>query len=231
MDPGTATALIFDLRRGSPFSFKCQVCSSCCYGKVIRVSPYEALRLARNLRLTTTEFYAKYTEDGGTVLRIKPDASCIFLTSKGCSVHPDRPLVCRLFPLGQIVDKEGKERFGSMPPHPDCLGVYGTDGKVEAYLESQGAEAYFHFDKMYAAVYKQMVAKLDRIGKKSKKKEVRSKKNNMSLGSSDFLRSAWLDIDAAVTAYCGRRSLKKPVDLESLVKLHLAAIEDWLAIL
>ncbi len=120
-----------------------------------------------------------------------------------------------------------------MPPHPDCLGVYGTDRRVEGYLESQGAEAYFHFEKMYAAVYKQMVAKLDRIGKKSKKKKVRKKKknNSLSVGSSDYLFSSWLDIDAAVTAYCGRRSLKKPADLESLVKLHIAAIKEWLAIL
>jgi len=230
-EPGLPSALIFDLGRDSPFSFKCQVCSTCCYGKFIRISPYEALRLARYFGLTTTEFYAQYTEEGGTVLRVKPDASCIFLTPKGCSVHPDRPLVCRLYPLGQIVDKEGKERFGSMPAHPDCLGVAGADGTVEAYLESQGAEAYFYFDKMYAAAYKQMAAKLDSIGRKSKTRKVRRKKKNNSRNraSSDCLGSPWLDIDAAVATYCAERSLRKPDDLESLVKVHLAAVEDWLA--
>jgi hypothetical protein len=229
-DPGRPNALVFDLARESPFSFKCQVCSACCYGKFIRISPFEALRIARYLGLTTTEFYTKYTEKGGTVLRVKPDASCIFLTSKGCGVHPARPLLCRLYPLGQIVDKEGKERFGSMPPHPDCLGVIGADGTVETYLESQEAETDFYFDKMYAAVYKQMVAKLDRIGRKSKTQKVRLKRKIISGSgdSPDCLNSPWLDIDAAVAAYCAERRLKKPADLESLVKVHLAAVEDWL---
>jgi Fe-S-cluster containining protein len=150
-DHGLPAALIFDLQRDSPFSFKCQICSSCCYNKIIRVSPYEALRLARNLGLTTPEFYEICTEGGSAVLRIKPDAGCIFLTAKGCSVHPDRPLVCRLYPLGQIVDKDGKEKFGSMPPHPDCLGLYGSEGTVENYLESQGVQPYFRFEKKQGA--------------------------------------------------------------------------------
>jgi Fe-S-cluster containining protein len=150
-DHGLSTALIFDLQRGSPFSFKCQVCSACCYNKTILVSPYEALRLAGNLGLTTTEFYEKYTEEGSAVLRIKADAGCIFLTARGCGVHPDRPLVCRLYPLGQIMDVEGKEKFGSIPPHPDCLGLYGSEGTVKTYLESQGVRPYFRFEQKQAA--------------------------------------------------------------------------------
>ncbi|HUU37740.1 MAG TPA: hypothetical protein VMW46_05995 [Candidatus Desulfaltia sp.] len=42
---GFPAALVFDLKKESPFSFKCQVCSACCYNKAIRVAPYEALRL------------------------------------------------------------------------------------------------------------------------------------------------------------------------------------------
>jgi len=118
-----------------------------------------------------------------------------------------------------------------MPPHPDCLGVYGTDGTVESYLKSQGTEDYFYFDKIYAALYKQMVAKLGRIGKKSKTKKTRQKRKNISgsVHGSGNLGSPWLDIDAAVAACCAERGLQKPADLESQVKLHFATIEDWLA--
>lgn len=159
---GFPSALVFDLKRRSPFSFKCQVCSACCYNKAIHVSPYEALRLARNLGVTITSFYKDYTEEGNLTLRNKPDGSCVFLNPKGCGVHPDRPLVCRLFPLGQIIDKSGQERFASMPLHPDCLGLLGTDGTVESYLDSQGTLLYFHYDKVYAALGSKMRKKPSR---------------------------------------------------------------------
>lgn len=173
-EAGLRSALIFDLGRESPFSFKCQVCGACCYGKFIRISPYDALRLARCFGLTTAEFCAKYTEQGGPVLRVKPDAGCIFLNSEGCSVHPDRPLVCRLYPLGQIVDREGKERFGSMPLHPDCLGVLGKDGTVESYLNSQEVKPYFRIEKdAPAACWRTRVKRRGQRGQKTKKQRVR----------------------------------------------------------
>ena len=229
-DNGLPAALIFDLQRGSPFSFKCQVCSACCYNKTIRVSPYEALRLAGSLGLTTTEFYEKYTEEGSVVLRIRADAGCIFLTARGCGVHPDRPLVCRLYPLGQIVDKEGKERFGSMPPHPDCLGLYGSEGTVETYLESQQVAPYFFCDKIYTALYKKMVADLGDREEKVKNQEGWGKKRDgQNAGFSEFLRSTWLDIGASVEAYCSDHRIKSPTVLDKRVAIHIKAIESWLA--
>jgi Fe-S-cluster containining protein len=67
-EAGHPTALVFNLRKDSPFSFKCQVCSACCQNKAIRIAPYEALRLARNLKITTTEVYRACTEEGGIIL-------------------------------------------------------------------------------------------------------------------------------------------------------------------
>src|SRR3954447_5435042 len=89
----------FDRGRQSPFSYVCHACSKCCYGKVIRVGPYEALRLSRQLGISTTEFLREHTEAGGTVLRTREDRSCVFLGEKGCTVHPNRPLACRIYPL------------------------------------------------------------------------------------------------------------------------------------
>lgn len=228
---GHPTALIFNLKRDSPFSFKCQVCSACCQNKAIRIAPYEALRLARNLKIATTEVYRAYTEEGGIILRNQPDGRCIFLDSRGCGVHPDRPLVCRLFPLGQIVDSQGVAKYASMPLHPDCLGLLGTDGTVESYLESQGALSYFRYDQVYSAVYEKIIGKLSATKPVAK---ALSQPSNLPEGdlcpaSPGSLLSPWLDIDASVASYCRRKRRVKPESLDETIALHIQALEEWIA--
>jgi Fe-S-cluster containining protein len=232
-DSSQPASLLFDLSRSSPFSFKCQVCSACCHNKAIRIAPYEALRLARNLGLTTTEFFQVYVEKEGLVLRLKPDGSCVFLKPEGCGVHHDRPLVCRLFPLGQIIDKDGRERFAVMPLHPDCLGLLGSESTVEAYLESQEVDSYFYYDKCYSALHKKMLETLRRALEKEKigPGETEGGIPASEPGDSPFLLSSWLDIDATVKDYAKKKGLAKPESFEALVKLHIEAIEEWLTCL
>ena len=113
---------------------------------------HEILRLARNLGITTDAFLRTCCEDNSTILRNSPDGRCIFLTSHGCGVHPDRPLVCRLYPLGILWDAGGRERFSNMPPHPDCLGYWGDEGTVADYLASQDVEPYLDYEKKNMAI-------------------------------------------------------------------------------
>jgi Fe-S-cluster containining protein len=227
---GSFTALVFDLKKESPFSFKCQVCGACCSNKAIRVSPYEALRLARNLGLSTTQFYQECTEEGGIILRNKADGTCIFLASSGCGVHPDRPLVCRLFPLGQITDPEGRTKYASMPLHPDCLGHFDADGTVQSYVDSQELGPYFRFDAVYEAVYKKMLKKLEERG--SPAAEICSRAGPPPLDPAPSppygLVSPWLDIDKTVAAFCHENGRTVPGSLEDVVSIHLEAIERWL---
>lgn len=141
-ESGLSSPLVFDLEGHSPFSFKCQVCGACCHNKAIEVSPYEARRLAACRGVTLEEFYRLYAEEDAAIIRNRPDGSCVFLGAGGCVVYPDRPLVCRMFPLGLIADDRGRERYGSMPLHQDCLGIPGSEGTVASYLEDQGAKLY-----------------------------------------------------------------------------------------
>jgi Fe-S-cluster containining protein len=141
-DGGRAAPLIFDLELDSPFSFKCQACGACCYNKAIEIGPHETERLAANRGLPVDEFLRVYAEDDGATLRNRPDGGCIFLAAGRCAVHPDRPLVCRMFPLGLISDGRGRERYGCMPLHPDCLGIVDRDETVKGYLDGQGAATY-----------------------------------------------------------------------------------------
>ena len=50
------------------------------------------------------------------------DAQMLFLGERGCTVHADRPLVCRLYPLGRHIDEHGAESFYHLEPHPQTEG-------------------------------------------------------------------------------------------------------------
>jgi Fe-S-cluster containining protein len=177
--------------------------------------------------MTTTGFYHECTEPGGTTLRNKPDGSCLFLAASRCGVYSDRPLVCRLFPIGLIVGPEGKEKYGSMPLHPDCLGLLGKDGSVESYLDSQECRPFFHFDRLYKGVDQRISKALSGAEKRAQEKESGDRQLSAWAADEDFL--PWMDIDATVESYCRMKGLAMPKGLEDLAALQLEAIEDCLA--
>jgi Fe-S-cluster containining protein len=193
------------------------------------VGPYETLRLSRRLGLGTTEFLARHTEAGGTVLQTRPgDRGCVFLGERGCTVHPDRPLACRIYPLARWISPEGDESFGHLAPHPQTAGLYGTQGTVNDYLLSQGLPPYFAMGDRYGALYDRMVAIMERIDPgedADRRTERRADVDEMDAGT---LATGWFDIDATVGAYCHARGLAVPTEVDALVDLHLQAVGAWL---
>jgi Fe-S-cluster containining protein len=235
----------FDLTRKSFFSFHCSICSRCCRQKGISVDPYEVLRLSRNLNMSTTEFYRRFTELGGVSLRQKPDETCVFLTDEGCRVHGDRPRACRLYPLGRMVDWDGNEWFARMPLAKGCEGLVEQRGIVAEYLTSQHIEPYIAFGEMYKTLYLKMVSVLARVSGRSDDAPSVRKENPeedwvtgagagypySGEGSEPLTRglsSPWLDPDAVVENYCRRHNLSKRFAVEELVPLHIRAVEEWL---
>ncbi len=131
--------LRFDLDRSSPFFFKCQRCRACCNNKRIVPDDGEVARMAGRMGLSAEETRARFLDPDDGTIRLKPDGDCVFLDERGCGIHPVRPLVCRLFPLGLVRGEDGRERFSLMPLHPDCVGYLGEEGTVASYLQSEGA--------------------------------------------------------------------------------------------
>jgi uncharacterized protein len=191
------------------------------------VGPYEALRLARRLGLTTTEFFARHTEAGGTVLQTREDRSCVFLDERGCSVHPDRPLACRIYPLARWTDPDGNESFGHLEPHPQTAGVYGDKGTVADYLAAQGLAPYFAMGDRYGALYERMVALLERLepDESERRAERRAEVNEMEAGT---VATSFFDVDATVGEYCRARNLPVPTEIDELVDFHIRAVNAWL---
>jgi Fe-S-cluster containining protein len=218
----------FDMGRDSSFSYACHACKRCCRNKAIRVGPYEILRLARYLGLSTTEFIARHTEAGGTVLRAQENGDCSFLDERGCSVHPDRPLACRIYPLARWVSADGEESFGHMTPHPRTAGVYGKAGTVQDYLDNQDLAPFFEMSERYGKLYQGMVNVLEKLDpdELDRRSERRAAVDELPAG---IIASMWVDIDATI-ADSGPNSGNQ-VSIDEAVDRHIKAVEAWLAAL
>ena len=192
------------------YSYQCRRCLRCCRDKRIRVNPYETYRLARALGLTTTEFLARHTTAQGTELARTDDGRCVFLGRDGCTVHANRPLVCRLYPLGRHVVSGEADRFHHLEPHPESEGVFGTAGTVADYLASQGAAPFMHAADVYLDVVAELASALAAVQESPTPPEA-------------DLASDWLDVDAVLA----RENAPIPADAEEAMALHRAALLAW----
>lgn len=215
----------FDRERSSPFGYACRACNRCCHEKVIRLNPYEVLRLATLLGLSTTEALARFTREGGAALAARDDGSCVFLGPAGCTVHAARPLACRLYPLGRHRTPSGEERFAEVEPHPESAGDYHGEGTVRDYLRAQGAEEYIEASDRYLEILRRMLGAL----------AAREDAAALCKEASETLRerpaeadTSLLDVDATVARFCAETGEPVPDTVEGKLDLHLRALEAGL---
>ena len=196
--------------------------------------PHEVLGMARHLGLSTTEFLALHTDNGGTTVLFGADGRCGFLTESGCKVHPRRPLVCRLYPLGRATDGAGDEKFALFPKEEGCEAEFGADGTIEGFLEAQGVAPYIEWSVRYGALYKRMLGLLERLdiqGKVSVGEEPEAPAAETAAPEQAEDReplSAWQDIDASLAEYCAAKGLAVPEGIDDAIALHLRAMKGWL---
>jgi len=191
--------------------------------------PHEILGMSRVLGIGTTEFLALYTDNRGTTLRSEEDGRCVFLGPSGCRVHPRRPLVCRLYPLGRSTDERGEERFALFPAQPECEAVVGRDGTIESFLKSQGVGPYLSWSRRYGELYRRMIGLLDRLdaeGELDAPADAEAPAPEKEPTRTHL--SSWQDIDTSLTEYCAAKGLTPPREIDEAVALHLRAMEEWL---
>ncbi len=216
-------------RRDSAFSYVCHGCSRCCHDKVIQVNPYEVARLAQNRALSTTEVRARYTEANGTVLKRTAEGACIFLTPQGCGVHGDRPLVCRLYPLGRHVTAEGEETFRELTPHSQTEGEYGVSGTVQEFLATQGAPLFIEAVDRYVELVGSMIVKLHEVSadRDDRQADLHPVLDGVAPPSGPG-ESDWMDMDRAVARYCLEQGIPVPGHVTDKMHLHIRAMGEWL---
>jgi Fe-S-cluster containining protein len=140
-----------EMERQSRFSYVCNACGRCCHDKVITLSPYDIIRIARAAGLATADAIARYTLRRGSLLRFDSSGGCAALDGVRCSIHRGRPLACRLYPLGLERDRN-RDCFIALEPAPGSAGVYGDAGTVESFLASQNVDEYFAALERYRAL-------------------------------------------------------------------------------
>ncbi|MFY7989367.1 MAG: YkgJ family cysteine cluster protein [Fluviicola sp.] len=126
----------------------CARSGSCCHGNRVRLNPWELRQLATASGISVYDFLKRYTTDGGIFLRFKGKANqagrkaCnLYVENLGCSVHPARPLACRLFPLGRVI-QNGEATYmhlgKTFPCLSECAEVLELPQMtVESYLSGQ----------------------------------------------------------------------------------------------
>lgn len=127
----------------------CEGCSDCCkgMGNSIVLDPYDVYRLTEHLNCTFEsligEAFALTVVDGLILpcLAMKgPQEACTFLNEQGrCSVHPYRPGICRLFPLGRIY---GEDSFSYFLQTKECSKQNRTKVKIKKWLDTPNLEQY-----------------------------------------------------------------------------------------
>lgn len=134
----------------------------CCAQLNLPLTPYDVLRLTRNLGMASADFLRGFTgrriepETGFYLFHLRmiesPDAPCPFVTPAGCSVYEDRPGACRSYPLGRgaRLSREGvAERF-FMIREEHCRGFdCGPERSAAEWFADQGLERHNYFNDRY----------------------------------------------------------------------------------
>ena len=131
----------------------CKGCSACCrgMGTSIVLDPYDMHRMVTGLKMTAAALLGAYLELNVTDGIVQPNIrmagegeQCLFLDEGGrCSIHPYRPGICRLFPLGRIYD--GKGGFQYFLQVHECKKEKRTKVKVRKWMDTPDGASYDKF--------------------------------------------------------------------------------------
>lgn len=127
----------------------CQGCSACCrgMGDSIVLDPLDICRLSEGLQENFNLLLGEERIELGVVdglilphLKMKgeetAEGKCSFLNEEGrCSIHPYRPGICRLFPLGRYYENGDFQYFLQTK---ECARKDRTKVKVSKWIDAPG---------------------------------------------------------------------------------------------
>ncbi len=127
----------------------CAGCSACCkgMGNSIILDPMDVYRLEKGLQKSFEELLQDHLElnvvDGVILPNLKlvgEQEACTFLNEEGrCSIHENRPGICRLFPLGRVYEKDDYKYFLQVK---ECQKQNRTKVKISKWIDTPDYSRY-----------------------------------------------------------------------------------------
>jgi len=163
------------LTKKDTFSFGCNMCGECCHNRdenVIMLNPLDVYKIAKYLNMEVKDFLFKYChgycgEDSKlpfVILKAKMYRGvCPFLKDK-CTIHPVKPAVCALFPLGRMTNSQTKE-FTYFQHRSNCGDKKKTQ-TIEEYLAEFGILEEEQFTILWQQKCLEYATKLMKLQKK-----------------------------------------------------------------
>ena len=146
----------------------CAGCSSCCrgMGNTIVLDPYDVWRLTGGLGVSLQQLLAGHLElnvvDGIILPNLKlagDSEQCTFLNDAGrCSIHPYRPGICRLFPLGRYYEEDG---FRYILQIHECEKTNRSKVKIRKWMDTPDMERYDAYIADWHAFLSKLRTKLE----------------------------------------------------------------------
>lgn len=138
------------------FTFTCKydICNKCCSAKNLELSPYDIFRICQQQNMTTIDLHNQYTKftlnPKINIPRclLKTDPICKFnKQGKTCMIYENRPLVCRLYPIG-LTFRENKLQFVHQK---GCVGHESTEQHtLQSWLQKEGSDAQINFEQQWS---------------------------------------------------------------------------------
>lgn len=145
--------------------------NACCADLNMPLTPYDVLRLRRELKMDSENFLEKFTimgqypHSGFPLFFLKMNNSsqreCPFVSPAGCTVYANRSAACRTYPLGRATheDAEGKtvEQY-VVVQEAHCTGfMENASWTSHEWLKDQGLEPYNAYNDRYMHLMAQQI--------------------------------------------------------------------------
>ena len=145
------------------FRFSCHenlACfGQCCRDINIFLSPYDVLRMRKQLGITSGEFLDRYCHkftagySGFPLVFLKMEEEdnlkCPFVSARGCQVYHERPWACRMAP----VDLHGEGHYGFIFDSAKCHGLKESrEWTVREWMRNQGVEIYEEVEEEFKEI-------------------------------------------------------------------------------
>lgn len=157
----------------------CSGCGSCCkgMGTSIVLDPLDIYRMTSHLQcsfeMLMTDKIELNVVDGIILPNLKmkgQNESCGFLNDKNqCAIHPFRPGICRLFPLGRYYENN---RFKYFLQVHECKNEHPSKVKIKKWLEEPELSRQEAFIRQWHYFLKNLQDRLDEKEDESLRKQV-----------------------------------------------------------